>query len=86
MRLVGVETDALTRLNVYPNPFDGFIALPLLPGLRVVITNLIGQVVLNAHITGNEQMLSTAALHRGVYLVSFHLENGEQVVRRMVKN
>ncbi|HNS29453.1 MAG TPA: X2-like carbohydrate binding domain-containing protein [Tenuifilaceae bacterium] len=87
MRLVGVETDALTRLNAYPNPFDGFISFTSSARVsRVVITNLIGQVVLNAHITGNEQMLSTAALHRGVYLVSFHLENGEQVVRRMVKN
>jgi hypothetical protein len=83
---VGVNTEVLTQLKAYPNPFDGYINFASSERIsRVVVTNLIGQVVINAQITGSEQSLNTAMLHKGVYLVTFHLENGKQVIRKMIK-
>jgi hypothetical protein len=86
MTPVGIGTETLTHFNAYPNPFDGYIHFNSSERVsRVVVTNLIGQVVINAHITGSEQSLNTAILHKGVYLVTFHLENGKQVIRKMIK-
>jgi hypothetical protein len=82
---LATEINALSNLNVYPNPFSNFIALDNAENVtRVVITNLIGQVVMDMQLSGAER-ISTSNLSNGVYLVTFQAVNGERVVRKMIK-
>ena len=81
---VGVSTSTLSLLQVYPNPFNDFIYVDHADMItRVVITNLIGQVVMETPL--NNSKIETANLDSGVYLVTFITENGERVIRKMIK-
>ena len=83
---IGVETETLANLVVYPNPFNDYITVMSEAKVgRVVITNLIGQTVMNLTMNGTEGRISTSNLPRGIYLISFEGENGERVVRKMIK-
>jgi hypothetical protein len=77
----------LSNLHVYPNPFSDFINVANAEMVtRVVITNLIGQVVMDVKLTGSDKTtLLTGNLVRGIYLIVFQAENGEKVIRKMVK-
>jgi len=80
-----VVSPTLINLSAYPNPFDSYITInnPSMVN-RVVITNLLGQKVLDIKTNGAQQ-IETASLPTGIYLVSFEVANGESVVRKMVK-
>jgi uncharacterized repeat protein (TIGR02543 family) len=82
-----VPTNLLSNLHVYPNPFSNFITVANAEMVtRVVITNLIGQVVMDVNLTGSDKTtLLTGNLIRGIYLIVFQTENGEKVIRKMVK-
>ena len=82
-----VETGVFTNLKVFPNPFRNFIALENAQGVsRMVITNLIGQKVMETQLSGAErETIQTDGLTNGIYLMVFEAENGERVIRRMVK-
>lgn len=74
----------LSNISVYPNPFSNFIEVSNEQHIsRVVITNLIGQVVFDEPMT--QTRLNTSNLSNGVYLVVFQTNNGERIVRKMVK-
>jgi hypothetical protein len=74
----------LSNLHVYPNPFSDFINVANAEMVtRVVITNLIGQVVMDMPMNGEK--INTSNLNKGVYLITFMANNGERVVRKMVK-
>jgi len=82
-----VPTSLLSNLHVYPNPFSNFITVANAEMVtRVVITNLIGQVVMDINLTGTDKTtILTGNLIRGIYLIVFQAENGEKVIRKMVK-
>jgi hypothetical protein len=82
---VGVNTNALNNLSVYPNPFGNQITISN-PSVvsRVVVANLLGQVVMDVR-TNGVATVETAKLSAGIYLVTFEAANGESVVRKMVK-
>jgi len=81
----GVEENLLANLSVYPNPFGNQISVRNAEGVnRVIITNLIGQVVMDTPLTS--ETINTSKLSNGVYMVIFQGRNGERVVRKMVKN
>jgi hypothetical protein len=82
-----VDTNMLASLNVYPNPFKGSITLNNASGVRrVVFTNLIGQKVKELELTGVERAtISTDDLLSGVYLIIFQGNNGERVIKKMIK-
>ncbi len=82
---VGVNTNVLSSLNAYPNPFSNLITISN-PSVvsRVVVANLIGQVVMDVR-TNGVATVETAKLSAGVYLVTFEAANGENIVRKMVK-
>ena len=75
-------------LRVYPNPFNNFIKAQGLESIRrVVITNVIGQHIFSIDLNGNDEIhIPTSNLSSGVYLINFSSENGERVVRRLIKN
>jgi len=79
----GVEENLLANLSVYPNPFGNQISVRNAEGVnRVIITNLIGQVVMDTPLTS--ETINTSKLSNGVYMVIFQGRNGERVVRKMV--
>lgn len=85
--LVGVSAETLGWNNVklFPNPFSEYITISN-PEMvkRVVITNLIGQVVKDIVFNG-EETIETANLQGGVYLLTIEGINGEKTVRKMIK-
>ena len=83
--LQGIDNSILANVLAYPNPFGESISLKNHEGVsQVVITNLIGQRVVDEKLDGKSQV-STAHLHKGVYLVELVDSNGHRVVKRMVK-
>ena len=87
MIAVGVDTDVLTILEVYPNPFSSSITLKNAKGVsRLIVTSIIGQRVMDIPLSGSELItVPTDGLTKGIYLMIFEAENGERVIRRMVK-
>jgi hypothetical protein len=83
--LTGINNGLLSNLKVYPNPFSSHITITNAEKVnRVVITNLIGQIVKDVTLNGTET-ISTSELANGIYLVTFEGINGERAVRKMVK-
>ncbi len=82
--IVGVNTNALANLKVYPNPFSNEINITSDRVNRVIITNIVGQRVMDITLNGQET-INTSELSNGVYLVTFEGTNGEQTVRKMIK-
>lgn len=82
---VSAIAPSLAQLRAYPNPFSNHISITDANKVnRVIITNLIGQQVMNVTLNGQET-INTSQLNSGVYLVTFEGINGERVVRRMIK-
>jgi len=82
-----VETSLLANLRVFPNPFSYFIKLENIQNVsRITITNLIGQRVLETNASGSELMtIPTDGLVNGIYLIVIEAENGERVIKKMIK-
>ena len=85
LTITGIDNGLLSNLNVYPNPFSSHITITNAEKVnRVVITNLIGQIVKDVTLNGTET-INTSELANGIYLVTFEGMNGERAVRKMVK-
>ena len=84
--LSGVESNTLGNVSAYPNPFGERIYLKNHEVVnRVVISNLIGQRVMDVQVNGADHF-DTGHLRKGVYLVELVTKDGTRTVRRMVKN
>jgi hypothetical protein len=83
--ITGLNTNILTGLSTYPNPFSNQITIsnPLLVS-RMVVANLVGQVVMDVR-TNGAATVETANLSTGIYLVTFEAANGDRIVRKMIK-
>ena len=81
----GVDTNSFDELSIYPNPFTNEINISD-PALvkQVTVTNMAGQKVMEIRING-EQKFSTEDLPAGVYFISFEGINGDNMVKKMVK-
>lgn len=70
--------------NMYPNPFNEQIMLYDAGwATRVVITNLMGNEIINEPLSGDR--ISTSSLSSGVYLVFLYGDDGKQIVKKMIK-
>ena len=87
LTLIAVSTETISWNNVklFPNPFSEHITISN-PEMvkRVIITNLIGQVVQDIVFNG-EETIETTNLQGGVYLLTIEGINGEKSVRKMIK-
>lgn len=74
-------------LLIYPNPFDELLYIESAAMVtKLVIMNLMGQVVLEKNIIGEDNLrMDVSHLHNGFYLVEIHLENGSKIVRKLLK-
>jgi hypothetical protein len=79
------ESNILSNINVYPNPFSSQIIIDN-PSIvkRIIVTNILGQVVINSAVKGNGT-ISTDGLENGIYLVTIEAINGDRIVRKMIK-
>lgn len=82
---VGISTGTFANFSAYPNPFSNQITVsnPAVVS-RVVVSNLLGQVMLNVNTNGAAQV-ETGSLFSGIYLVTFQAANGERIVNKMIK-
>jgi hypothetical protein len=81
---VSADINVLSNLSVYPNPFNNEINVNDGNGIKqVIINNIVGQNVMNVKMTQNT--INTSILPQGIYLVTFIGNNGERVVKKMVK-
>ena len=83
------ELDA--KINIYPNPTNGWITVELtdLPvsEMDVTIHDVIGQLILHhpkSKIIGGKHLLNIGHFPEGVYLLKLNLK-GEIITRRMVR-
>ncbi len=80
----GNPTNPLSNVNVYPNPFNNEIFISNIEKIsHVVITNLIGQIVVDCKLVTNR--INTSNLNKGIYLMVLQTKNGESKVRKVVK-
>jgi Leucine-rich repeat (LRR) protein len=73
--------------RIFPNPFTNTLTVQNAKDVkRISFLNLLGQTMLEIHTSGQETVaISTAELPKGLYMVRFTGENGEGIVRTLVK-
>jgi len=82
----GVDDPAQSELTVYPNPFRDEILVQGIGAVkRVLISNLIGQVLFKADASSLAGRINTTSLPSGVYLVVFEKKNGTKQTIKLVK-
>ncbi|BDX38408.1 hypothetical protein CYCD_17630 [Tenuifilaceae bacterium CYCD] len=84
MYATDVETNTIASLKAFPNPFSNEIKFSGADITRVTITSIIGQVVMDKTVSG-ENSINTQELVRGIYLVKFTNNKGESTLRKLVK-
>ena len=76
----------ISDLKVYPNPFKDLITIKNVQTVKsLVITNLLGQVILEKKLNEQDTFIKTDNFEQGLYILIFQDKNGSKVVRRMVK-
>ena len=84
---VGVNDTPIASISVYPNPFrDNLVIGNAASVNRIIITNLMGQQVINISNNGNQEVnIDTSTLNPGIYLVTTYTANGKRTVKKVVK-
>ena len=73
------EVDADVSVSVYPNPSSGIIHYQVgsnIDGLRVKVSNAVGQTLMEKKIESQESSLNLSDLPDGIYMLSFSNERG----------
>lgn len=83
----GIESELLSTVKAYPNPFTTSITIENASAVKyIIINNLIGQKVMEIQLNGlNTETIATDKLTSGVYLVTFKNDSGVVEVKKMVK-
>jgi len=80
-----VTAETHRDLTVFPNPFNSSITIVNAENFeRAVLTNLIGQEIMNVKLEGKTKV-NTAALSKGVYFINFVTNDDERLVRKIIK-
>jgi len=84
---VGANASLLSIISVYPNPFSTSITLNNVgKANRLVISNLIGQRVMDIQFNGSErETINTESLPSGIYMVTILANDNSKLVWKMVK-
>lgn len=86
--VVNVTQNALSNLSIYPNPFNERVNLTNVANVKVVsFTNILGQTVAEFALNGEASTsISTSNIAKGIYFVTFQSQNGEKVVKKLIKD
>jgi hypothetical protein len=84
---VGIEDGLISNVSLYPNPFNTNFTITNATNVkRMVVTNLIGQVIMDVEMNGEvTRNIETANLPAGVYLIRLQGTLGQESVRKMIK-
>jgi hypothetical protein len=76
----------LTRVSVYPNPFNGAIYFSNYEQIQSInVFNIIGHYVVSASLN-SDAYISTIDWKNGIYLVKIQLLSGEEMTYKLIKN
>jgi hypothetical protein len=83
-----IDTNNLTSVKVFPNPFSNSIILSNAHEVsRVIITNMFGVSLIDFEYSSTELItIPTDQLNEGVYLITLYNQHGDTILRKMVKN
>ncbi len=80
-----IEEVTINDVNVYPNPFRDEIIISNASAINhIIITNIMGTEIMNIKADG-DKIINTKNLAAGIYFLSFVSEDGERIVRKLVK-
>ena len=74
--MVSVEETSSTTFSIYPNPTNGQVTICAEGMSHVAVLSLLGQVVLEADVRGDEAVLDLSQLEAGVYVVRVTTQSG----------
>lgn len=81
----GINENWDSNLSIYPNPFTNEIKFEGIQNVnRVMITNIIGQVLKNFAI-GQDNFVNTQDLIQGIYIITLVNDKGEKSIHKMIK-
>ena len=79
---VGIaESNTLNVIRLYPNPSNGYFAIEFSTNAQVIISNTLGQVVLNENFDKILQYIDIQNNINGIYFVKVIIERKEKVVK-----
>ena len=81
-----VETKSIVR--IFPNPAADELTIEILNGIapqQIEIVNALGQKVLQLHQTKPTALINIHTLPSGTYFIKVHLQNGELLIKKFIK-
>jgi hypothetical protein len=83
--LLGVELNAAGRdMDIFQNPTQDVIHINGVHQERIIVTNALGQTIIDTKLEGNDQSLNLSRLPTGTYFVRI-MTSGANVMRIVVK-
>jgi hypothetical protein len=76
-----LSADMKAQLNIYPNPAKSMITIEGISYDLLVISDLSGKTLIKTQAS----LVDVSSLKTGTYMVTFHLDNGETVTKRIIK-
>jgi DNA primase len=73
--------DMKAQLNIYPNPAKSMITIEGISYDLLVISDLSGKKLMKTQAS----VVDVSSLKTGTYMMTFHLDNGETITKRMMK-
>lgn len=82
---LSVETFEHSAFKIHPNPSTGLIQLSHITGeLKLTVYNVIGQVMATKRLNNTQREVDLRNYPKGLYLLSFKTETGEQITKKLV--
>ncbi|MDD2413009.1 MAG: T9SS type A sorting domain-containing protein, partial [Bacteroidales bacterium] len=83
---VGVNTNLLSNIELYPNPFQNTINISNASNVScVIITNIIGKLVMAVNLNQSSNPIIETNLPSGIYLLTIIANDGSRVIRKMIR-
>lgn len=85
-KVLSTESFTFSNLSVYPNPVTDNINITNTPAItRVLVTNLLGQTVIDRETYSTTVQLNTSGLQAGTYILQVYSGNNNAVVKLIKK-
>ena len=80
----GINEILENSISLYPNPNNGIFTIELTTTTQVIVTNILGDILLNSTLTAGKQMLDIQNKSNGIYFVKL-IQNGKQQTIKLIK-
>lgn len=84
--ILGISTNPIKSLKIYPNPATNFIKVELedLAFAEILIRDIQGRLIKSVQCEENTQLVDVSVLKRGVYFLSLEINN-KTLIKRFIK-